>query len=173
MRLFIAVLFDDEILQGLEKVQSAFRRRGVTGNYIKKENLHLTLAFIGEYPDARKVLNAVRKLRFEPFQVKLKGIGRFSDLWWAGIGTDGELPQIAAQLRKLLAEADIPYDGKRFSPHITLVRRAEGITEKEAESIRIPFCTMTVKKISLMRSDRGKNGMIYTEIGAVEAQPPK
>ncbi len=173
MRLFIAVLFNDEILQGLEKVQSEFRRRGVTGNYTKKENLHLTLAFIGEYPDARKVLDAMRKMRFEPFQVKLKGIGHFSDLWWAGIGAGGELPQIAAQLRKLLSEADIPYDGKRFSPHITLVRRTEGITEEEAESVRIPSCGMTVKKISLMRSDRGKNGMIYTEIGSVEAQLPK
>lgn len=26
---------------------------------------------------------------------------------------------------------------------------------------------MTAKRISLMRSDRGKNGMIYTEVGYV------
>ena len=29
--------------------------------------------------------------------------------------------------------------------------------------------SMTVNTISLMRSDRGRNGMIYTELGSVEA----
>jgi len=32
----------------------------------------------------------------------------------------------------------------------------------------ISDCGMTVKRISLMKSERGKNGMIYTEVGYIE-----
>ena len=35
---------------------------------------------------------------------------------------------------------------------------------------QIEKAAMTVSGISLMRSDRGRNGMIYTEIGTKDAQ---
>ena len=34
----------------------------------------------------------------------------------------------------------------------------------------LPTGEMDVHEISLMRSDRGKNGMIYTRIGNIEAE---
>ena len=37
--------------------------------------------------------------------------------------------------------------------------------------IRIHPAGMSVRSISLMRSERGKRGMIYTELGTIEAQP--
>jgi 2'-5' RNA ligase len=70
------------------------------------------------------------------------------------------------RIRRALAEHDIPFDRKRFSPHITLLRRASG--KLPGHEIR-PAVTR-VESISLMRSDRGRNGMIYTELGAIEAQ---
>jgi 2'-5' RNA ligase len=65
-----------------------------------------------------------------------------------------------------LADAHIPYDKKRFFPHITLIRKAVG----PMQWIQIQKASMTVDSISLMRSDRGKNGMIYTEIDTWEAE---
>ena len=56
----------------------------------------------------------------------------------------------------------------RFSPHITLIRRAEYKYEGEIPVYDAPKGRMKVESISLMRSDRGKHGMIYTEIGSVE-----
>ena len=67
---------------------------------------------------------------------------------------------------RALAEGEIPFDRKRFSPHITLIRKAS----KAASGIVLPPAAMTVERLSLMRSDRGRNGMIYTEIGAREAE---
>ena len=37
--------------------------------------------------------------------------------------------------------------------------------------LHISDCGMTVKRISLMKSERGKKGMIYTEIGGVDCEP--
>ena len=63
------------------------------------------------------------------------------------------------------ADAEIPYDRKKFSPHITLIRKA--VCRKGMPGISIPHKSMTVNKITLYRSDRGKHGMIYTELGSV------
>ena len=67
MRLFIAIQPDRQMKDALRAVQNELRRRGVEGNYTRAENLHLTLAFIGEYPDPDAVLEAMGKLKFEPF----------------------------------------------------------------------------------------------------------
>jgi len=71
------------------------------------------------------------------------------------------------RLRHALSENAIPFDKKRFSPHITLVRKP--VWQHTPPEIVIPEQKMTVRSISLMRSDRGKNGMIYTEVGRIDA----
>ena len=70
------------------------------------------------------------------------------------------------RLRRALAEADIPFDRKKFSPHITIIRRGKGSLADvpEGEIDQYFGASMTVDHISLMRSDRGKSGMIYTEL---------
>ena len=169
MRLFIAIQLSNEMRSALTDAQSAMYDRGVRGNYSPEENLHLTLAFIGEYPNAEAVLDALRAVRFAPFRLTLDGVGCFGDLWWAGVRESAPLTALARGVRRALAEAGIPYDRKRFSPHITLIRKAS----KPAAGIRIARTGVRVDAISLMRSDRGRNGMIYTELGAVEAAPEK
>ena len=59
MRLFIAILLSDEMKDALTEAQNELYDRGVRGNYTPEENMHLTLAFIGEYPDAAPVLDAL------------------------------------------------------------------------------------------------------------------
>ena len=168
MRLFIAILLSDEMKTALIEAQNVMYDRGLRGNYSPEENLHLTLAFIGDYPEAEPVLEAMSAVSFTPFTITLNGIGRFGDLWWAGLQDSVPLTAVARRVRRALAENDIPFDRKRFSPHITLVRKSS----RDAAGIGIsPACTQ-VKAISLMRSDRGKRGMIYTELGRFEADFP-
>ena len=166
MRLFIALQLNSEMKKALIDLQDRMQRLGVRGNFTKPENLHLTLAFIGEYPDPEDVIDVLETIRVQPFQISLEGIGSFRNLWWAGLSGSDELKNLAKRLRRGLAEAGIPYDRKKFSPHITLVRkpltRSGTIPE---EILQEPLRgKMTVEHISLMRSDRGKHGMIYTEL---------
>ena len=69
------------------------------------------------------------------------------------------------RIRRALAESEIPFDRKRFSPHITLIRKAEG----PMPGIQLKKAAMQVDRILLMRSDRGKRGMIYTAVGELAA----
>lgn len=167
MRLFLAVCLSDEMKNALLDVQNALYDRGVRGNFTPEENMHLTLAFIGDYPEAAPVLEALSEVAFSPFELTLGGLGCFGDLWWAGLKGSAALEALARRVRRSLAERGIPFDRKRFSPHITLIRRASG----KLPVVELRPASMRVGAVSLMRSDRGKHGMIYTELGAVEAEP--
>ena len=146
MRLFIAIPLSDAMKDALTAVQDEMYDNGVRGNFTSRENMHLTLAFIGEYPD-----------------LSLSGMGCFRDLWWAGMDESAPLHAVVRRIRHALADHNIPFDRKRFSPHITLIRKATGTMP----GIQIEKVSMPVERILLMRSDRGKHGMIYTEVGEI------
>ena len=163
MRLFIAIQLNDEMKDALTGLQGDLQFCGVRGNYTREENMHLTVAFIGEWPDAQPVLDALQNVKVRPFSLALDGVGRFGDLWWAGLKGSEQLNSLVKQVRHALADAGIPFDKKRFVPHITILRKAR-YDGAEPECLYVHPTRMTVDRISLMRSDRGKHGMIYTEL---------
>lgn len=166
MRLFIAINLNDEMKESLIGIQHTMGAYGMRGNMTVPDNMHLTLAFIGDYDDPEYVKSVIDSIEIRPFDMTLSGIGAFKDLWWVGIENSTPLQAIARRLRRALAEADIPFDRKKFSPHITIIRRAKGSPADvpTGEIDQYFGASMTVDHISLMRSDRGKNGMIYTEL---------
>lgn len=170
MRLFIAVQMNDSIRNVLTAVQDSLRQNKVRGYYTDVQNLHLTLAFIGEYGNADYVLEAMEQVHFEDFQLSLDGnIGSFYDLLWAGLEQNQYLENLTRQLRHSLADYRIPFDKKKFNPHITILRKAEFAQDGHfnISSLNIGKAEMTVSEISLIRSERGKHGMIYTEMGSI------
>ncbi|MBR4760876.1 MAG: RNA 2',3'-cyclic phosphodiesterase [Lachnospiraceae bacterium] len=168
MRLFIALQFEENILDTLTDFQNNLKSSGVRGNYTKRENLHLTLAFIGDYGNPDEVLDAMAQVEFEPMEISLNGVGSFGDLFWVGLTENPQLVAYVKRLRRELADQGIPFDKKRFSPHITLIRKyfCKGGKIQVSDP---PKGNMTATRVSLMQSEFGKNGMIYTEIGCVES----
>ena len=160
MRLFIAIQLSPEMRGTLVDLQNQMRLQRVTGSFTPVENLHLTLAFIGDYPDPEDVPLP----DFTPFELNLSGFGNFGDLWWAGIDKSPALEACVRRLRRQLSDEGIPFDRKAFSPHMTLIRRAVG-----HPALTVPRTSMTVDHISLMRSERGRHGMIYTEVRRQDA----
>lgn len=173
MRLFIAVQTEKEMKKALLALQEEFRRRGVRGNYTKPENLHLTLVFIGEFSDLTRVQRAMESVCFEPVNLRISGIGSFGDVWWAGIEENEELDALVKKLRRALANAGIPFDRKRFLPHITLIRKPEWDRDPDLGKISVPRGETCAEEISLMLSTRGKSGVIYTELSAIPAKGGK
>ena len=163
VRLFIAVQLSEEMRDEICRAQGELLCMGVRGSYTPRENLHLTLAFIGDYSDPEQVLEVMSGIPFEPFELRLDGMGCFGDLWWAGLKPSPGLQGYVRQLRHALAEEGIPFDRKRFSPHITVLRRAS-VELSRLPGISVEGIGMLADHASLMRSDRGKRGMIYTEI---------
>ena len=170
MRLFISIPLDDDMARLVTDVQSSFRRQNMRGNYTPPENMHITLAFIGEFGDPDAVLAAMDRVHFSPFTVTMDHVGCFGDLWWAGLAQSDALDSLARSVRRALAQEDIPFDKKHFRPHVTFLRRAENMNANVQVQKQIGPAKMTVNGISLMLSTRGKNGMIYTELGYIAAE---
>ena len=164
MRLFVAVEPSPGFLAALTDLQKRLREAGVTGRFRDPSGLHMTLAFIGEWPeDVTEILPVVQK----PFSITLSHLGIFPDanVLWAGIRPSEELDHLAGQVRRNLAEKGIPFDRKHFNPHITLARKPFVPEKVILSEIGVPAVSMIVDDVCLYRSCRGKNGMAYTVIG--------
>ena len=166
MRLFIAAKLDDALTDKITDYQARLKELDITGNYTKKENMHITLAFIGDYDDPDKVLTAMKNSSFKPLKLSLDGIGHFGELYFVRLKDNPQLFGYVKKLKNCLYDKKIPFDKKKFLGHITILRKAhfkDGISLPSNP----PKGEMTLKKISLMKSEFTNNGVKYTEIGSV------
>ena len=129
----------------------------------------MTLAFIGEYDDPEQVVEVMQKVPFRSFSLKLSDYRPFKDMFFAGFEENEDLRDYVKRVRQALLDEEIPFDRKRFLPHVTLIRRAD-CTKGKGFLPEFQDCeSMRVNGISLMKSEQGKHGMVYTEIGYVRA----
>ncbi|HEX9859078.1 MAG TPA: RNA 2',3'-cyclic phosphodiesterase [Paracoccaceae bacterium] len=97
---------------------------------VLEENLHLTLAFLGEQPDA--VLEAAHErlvaLHLPEFELQLQGVGLFGGprprLAFAGVAPCEPLMRLQAKVETAARLAGVPLAARRFVPHVTLGRIA-------------------------------------------------
>jgi len=165
VRLFVGIKPSEAFRAALYEVQARLLSAGITARYLDPSNFHMTLAFIGEWPDnVAGVLPAVER----PFPLRLSHVGLFPEakVIWAGVKASDELNQLADLVRNNLKEAGIPFDPKAFAPHITLGRKPVVPPGFNLSGIHVPSAAMTVSDVCLYRSDRGETGMVYSVIGS-------
>ena len=165
MRLFIALRFSEEIIKSLSECIIQLKKQGITADFTRLENLHLTLAFIGETEDAGSVIKAMKMVQGEVFRLELSGCGSFRGIIWAGIRHSSALSSYVSGLTAALESCGLHTDKRSFSPHITLARR---FSAKSEISLNIPQTSMEVNRISLMKSERTGGRLIYTQIFSEE-----
>ena len=107
MRLFVAVQLSEEIKKSITDTMHGLKKQGVGGSYAPKQNLHLTLAFIGEVEDAAPVKKALATVSCKPFKLSLDGMGTFEDLLWVGVKGNQGLSGAAKGVRDALLAAGI------------------------------------------------------------------
>ena len=164
MRLFVGLKPPEKFRTALSVLQSRLQSAGVEARYLDPANLHMTLAFIGEWPEnVSRLLPKVKR----PFSLNLSHVGAFQQakVIWAGVDASEELNLLAEQVRNRLAEAAVPFDPKPFVPHITLGRKPVIPPGFSLSEILIPQALMTVDDVYLYRSDREDTGMVYSVIG--------
>jgi len=171
MRLFIAISFNEETKEQLMSHRNALKAASESGSFTSRENLHLTLAFLGECKaeQASLAVAAIDEIKLEPFGLSIERIGRFKrsdgDIWWAGIQENTPLSRLQRSLTDKLTTAGFDLDTRNFSPHITLGRCV--VTDMIPKSI--PAFGQTVRGIELMKSERVNGKLTYTAIHTVKS----
>ena len=80
MRLFIAIQLSEEIKKKLVGVLHDLKKQGVEGNYVPAQNLHVTLAFIGEYGDPAAVKEVIGRVPLPECRLSLSEAGNFGNI---------------------------------------------------------------------------------------------
>ena len=165
MRLFVGLRLSEAFRRALSELQVQLQDAGIAAKYLDPSNLHMTLTFIGEWPEN---VAGILPLVEQPFSIMLSHIGLFREakVIWAGVEESEPLNKLADSVRNNLSAAGIPFDPKPFVPHITLGRKPIVSATFDISEIIIPAAEMTVSDVFLFRSDRGENGMVYSVIGS-------
>jgi RNA 2',3'-cyclic 3'-phosphodiesterase len=179
-RLFIAIELSPEIHQNLAQVIKSLQINSGHGiNWVKSENIHLTLKFLGDTPrkQIRSIIDilslTVQKQSFFPIEVK--GTGCFPTslqprVFWAGMDAPADLRQLQHSIDSALVKLNILPETRPFSPHLTLARVSDHcepvVSQKLYQYIlkysTNSFGTMLVKKITLVQSTLTREGSIYS-----------
>jgi 2'-5' RNA ligase len=166
MRLFVAINFHSATRARLIALREELRSKARRGNFPQDENLHLTLAFIGEVrlQQLDKIKAILDTVSFKPFDAAIESVGRFKrgggDIWWAGLREDKPLMYLQREVEYKLALCGFEMDGRTYHPHITLGRKV--ITDAQPWAVE-PFGA-TVTRIDLMNSERINGKLTYTAV---------
>jgi len=127
VRTFVALAVSPEQQTALARVQARLRRLPCRIGWVRPEQLHLTLTFLGERPAAElaAVPELLRRLAtpLRPFPWQLRGLGYFGSprhpkVIWAEVA-DGAR-ELCAWQEQLAAE--LALEARPFAPHLTLGR---------------------------------------------------
>lgn len=171
MRLFYAVEFDQKTKDILVAKQDILKPNAVKANFTIKENLHLTLRFMGEvadpeFPVLQRIQDLVSK-RHDPFMLEISGAGVFERgnkyIVWAGVKKNENLISLQRDLENEIAAHGFSPENRPYRPHITLAREflPNGDIKKIMDEVRLLQHKFSVKSISLMESTRIDGKLVY------------
>lgn len=173
MRLFIAVLFPPPVLETLAAVQQRLSGMAEKGRFVHKENLHLTLKFLGEVsPDKVAPLTAAlaRQVRDLPrFWLSCGGVGAFGRerplrVVWLGLKGDlAALRRLYEAVEQAAHAAGFPPERRRFTPHVTLAREV-AIDPAVLADVAVPTCRFAAEEVALLASDVQGGRRRYTPL---------
>lgn len=175
MRTFIALDIPEKIK---ERIYSSFAedRKRISGlKWVNKENLHITLKFLGEVkeekiPEIVEILEEVSQ-KFKSFEVTLKEVGGFPNLrtprvLWVGVKPEEKFREIFEFIESRLHKRGFEREKRDFHPHITVGRlKRRGKVELRIKNLNDNFI---IKKLILFKSDLKPEGPIYTPLKEVE-----
>jgi len=182
VRLFVALEIPSAVRDNLAALINELRAADSWSSkskarWVRPENLHVTLKFIG-HVDAAKfepIRGALAEVRSsQPVDLRFRGLGFFpgdkrARVFWAGMEASSNLAPLAKDIDARLEQFGIPRETRDFTPHLTLARfDPPGISEKLraavlANSVR-DFGTLRTHEFHLIESKLKPTGAEYTTL---------
>ena len=179
IRTFISIDFPEQAIKVIGDIQKSLNNAIPTiVRWIKSENMHLTLKFLGnvQLQKIHVIEIALDKiaLEIEPFHLNLEGIGAFPNwghprIIWIGVGKPELVHGLAEQIEEKMVALDCQKEIKSFSPHLTIGRVREHISSEDIQMLekRTRINTTFVDQIMvtgihLYKSDLHPSGPVYT-----------
>lgn len=181
MRFFIAINFPDPVKIKIVDSIKELARKYPQVFWTKKENLHLTLKFLGNLnklksKEEEKLLEIKKGIgkvteEIKPFTLKFDKLGYFDReqlIIWLDINSDSSLIRLAENIDREMSVIGFPKEKRRFTPHVTvgrgkrlpvdILRDLKSAINNRPIKLSAPF---SVKEVALVRSVLNPKGPIY------------
>jgi 2'-5' RNA ligase len=171
LRLFIAI----ELPYDIKKELAALRVDIPGARWVPNDQIHLTLAFLGEVEETGigRLTEELACIQPPEFQLRFNGTGCFHDrrrprVLWLGLEPEPRLEHLAARVRESVIACGVPQEERPFSPHITLARlKVPASREADAfldqnKKLRLP--KLRVREFILFQSRLTPQGSVHIPI---------
>ena len=182
MRLFVALEIPAVVGDNLAALIKEFRELSSQVAYkqlrwVRQENLHVTLKFIGEVEEAKLdgIRAALSTVHADPqLELRFHGLGFFPNenrptVLWTGLNASTNLQTLAGNIDCALATQGIAKEKRTFVPHLTLARfDPPGLHEKLRVAIQKnsarDFGSFQAREFHLIESRLKPSGAEYTTL---------
>ena len=188
MRAFIAIdtpeFIKDKIcgfIDNCKEIAPALRNKSSDTliKYVERENLHITLKFLGE-TDVKRVealSDNLQKIELSQPEIRIRKTGGFPNIFfpkviWAGIEENEILKSLFNKIEECSVNLGFEKESRDFHPHLTLAR-IKGNVDKELLSFlknnsNLEFGSFKAGEIRLYESKLKGNGPVYTVLQTFE-----
>jgi RNA 2',3'-cyclic 3'-phosphodiesterase len=177
VRLFVALEIPSAVRENLASLLASVRAVTKEPRWVRAENLHVTLKFLGEVAEEKvaAVRTALGEIRSkEAVKLEFRGLGFFPNdkhprVFWAGIEASANLKTLAADIESAMERLGIPREQREFSPHLTLARFERGhlpeaLCKTIAENAPREFGSLRTNEFRLIQSKLRPSGAEYTTL---------
>jgi len=179
IRTFIAFELPPSVIFLLQEVQQELKRLKIRARWVRPENIHLTLKFLGDVnpDDIHKIGTAMACAAIDclPITLSVRGIGVFPGIKrprviWVGLDGDTQsLLALQSRLEQKLAGAEFPKDKRSFKAHLTMGRIKQTanpavIRQMIADYAKLSSEEFTFNQVILFKSDLKPSGAVYSKL---------
>ena len=183
MRLFCGIDLAEEVRERIERLLMNLRPAAHL-KWSPVYNLHITLKFIGEWPEGKlpHLAEALYSLpKRDPIPLEVRGLGWYPNpknprVFWAGVHDGAALNDLTRDIEAALEPLGIAKDTRPFSAHLTLARIKDPVpldalrgAIERLESAE--YGSFSPGCFHLFRSQPGAAGSIYTKLLECPFQP--
>jgi 2'-5' RNA ligase len=176
VRLFVALEIPSAVRENFAALMKDLRAIAPRAKWVRAENLHITLKFIGETaPTKLEVIRAALAAvsSGQPVALEFRGIGFFAKRYLfvlsAVLEESSGLQSLATDIDRRLQPLGIPGEERVYTPHVTLARSNDlDLLTKlrpfiDANSKR-SFGSFEVREFQLIESKLKSSGAEYTTL---------
>jgi len=181
VRLFVALEIPSAVRKNLATLLASLRAITKEPRWVRAENLHVTLKFLGEVAEDKvaAVRDALREIHSgRTVTLDFRGLGFFPNekhprVFWAGMEASSNLKMLAENIEAAMEKLGVPREKREFSPHLTLARferpsLLEALCKPVAENRERTFGSLRTNEFYLIQSKLKPSGAEYTTLATFQ-----
>ena len=178
MRVFVALELPSKTKDNLERSSRQFAELSCGGNFVPKDNFHITLHFLGNVAESELIyiqaaMDSVKDLPAPELAVTQFAMLRASDIVCAKLRQNADLVALHDLLGEKLEANGFEVEHRAYRPHVTLIRKKSFALpfSEVTKSVKVYNMPFVATNVVLYESVFDEQGVHYKELYKVTLRP--